>query len=100
MFRSRTSGKVIQPEWMHIHWPHYWHYDYFHGLRAIDLIGRLGDPRAEEALELLRSQRRPDGTWGTGGHRYWRSDGNSNVEVVDWADAHQVVTPAALAVLN
>jgi hypothetical protein len=100
MFRSRTSGKVIQPEWMHIHWPHYWHYDYFHGLRAIDLFGRLGDPRAEEALELLRSQRRPDGTWAAGGHRYWRSDGNSNVEVVDWGDSYQLVTPAALAVLN
>jgi hypothetical protein len=100
LFRSRTSGKVIHPEWLHIHWPHYWHYDYFQGLRAIGLVGRLGDPRASEALELLRLRMRPDGTWRTGGHKYWRLRGLSNVEVVDWGDARQVVTAAARAVLQ
>jgi hypothetical protein len=100
LFRSRTSGKVIHPEWLHIHWPHYWHYDYFHGLRAIGLVGRLRDPRASEALELLRSRMRPDGTWRVGGHKYWQRRGISNVEVVDWGDARPVVTAAARAVLQ
>jgi hypothetical protein len=100
LFRSRTSGKVIQPEWLHIHWPHYWHYDYFHGLRAIDLLGHLRDPRASEALELLRSRMRPDGTWRVSGHKYWQRRGASNLEVVDWGDARHVVTAAARAVLQ
>ena len=100
LFRSRSTGKVIHAEWLHIHWPHYWHYDYFHGLRAIGLVGRLSDPRASEALELLRSVKRPDGTWRAGGHKYWRSLGTSNVEAVDWGDAHQVVTPIALGILG
>ncbi len=100
LFRSQTNGKVIHAEWLHIHWPHYWHYDFFHGLRAIGLVDRLRDPRASEALELLRSRTRPDGTWRTGGHKYWQLRGLSNVEVVDWGDAHHVVTAAARAVLQ
>ena len=100
LFRSRASGEVILAEWLHIHWPHYWHYDYFQGLRAIDLVGRLDDPRAGEALDLLRSRRRPDGTWKTGGHKYWRRHGESNLEAVDWGDAHEIVTAAALPLLQ
>ena len=100
LFRSRTSGKVIHDEWLHIHWPHYWHYDYFQGLRAIHLVGLVGDPRAREALDMLRSRMRPDGTWRAGGHKYWRRQGTSNVEVVDWGDARPIVTAAARAVLQ
>jgi hypothetical protein len=99
LFRSRKSGKLIDSEWLHIHWPHYWHYDFFHGLRAVGLVGRLGDLRAEEALELIRTRRRPDGTWKASGRKYW-SRGKSNTEVVDWGDAHQIVTAAALVVLQ
>ena len=99
LFRSRKSGKVIDSEWLHIHWPHYWHYDFLQGLRAVGLVGLLGDPPAEESLELLRSRRRPDGTWKASGRKYW-SRGKSNTEVVDWGDAHQIVTAAALVVLQ
>jgi hypothetical protein len=99
LFRSRKSGGVIDSEWLHIHWPHYWHYDYFQGLRALGLVGLLRDPRAEEALQLLRSRRRPDGTWKVSGRRYW-SRGRSKTEVVDWGDAHQILTAVALVVLQ
>jgi hypothetical protein len=102
LFLSSTTGQVIHPEWTHIHWPHYWHYDYFQGLRAIALLDRLSDPRCAEALALLRSQRQANGTWRAGGRRYWRRPGSaqSNVEVVDWGDAQHVVTAAALAMLQ
>ncbi len=99
LFRSRKSGKVIASEWLHIHWPHYWHYDFFQGLRAVRSVGRLRDPRAAEARELLLSRRRADGTWTSSGRKYW-SGGKSNTEVVDWGDAHQIVTAAALVVLQ
>jgi hypothetical protein len=100
LFRSRRTGEVILAEWLNIHWPHYWHYDYFHGLRAIGLVGRLSDPRASEALGLLRSRMRADRTWRAGGHKYWRRRGSSNIEAVDWGDAHQVITPVALGILG
>jgi len=100
VFRGRSDGAVIHPEWLNIHWPPYWHYDFFQGLRAIALVGKLDDSRAADALERLRSLRRSDGTWRTGGRRYWTLRGPSNVEAVDWGDAHQMVTPIALGILG
>jgi hypothetical protein len=99
LFRSRKSGKVIDSEWLRIHWPHYWHYDFFQGLRAVKSVGQLADPRAGDALDLLLSQRRADGAWKASGRKYW-SRRQSNTEVVDWGDAHEIVTAAALAVLQ
>ena len=60
------------------------------------MLGLLHDARAAEALELLRSKQRPDGTWRTGGRRYWRrGNTGTGVEAVTWGDAHQIVTPVA-----
>ncbi len=101
LYRSTTTGAPIHPEWERIHWPHYWHYDFFHGLRALALLKRLKDPRAADALALLQSRRRADATWRAGGHRFWRQPGaSSQSEAVDWGDAHEIVTPTALAMLQ
>ena len=100
LFRRTSDGEAIHPEWLNIHWPHYWHYDFFHGLRAIARLDLLTDRRADDAMELLLQRRRDDGTWRAGGQRYWRLRGESNLEVVDWGDAHEVVTAAALAMLQ
>jgi len=91
VFRSTATHEPINPEWMHIHWPHYWHYDFFHGLRALSMLGRLKDPRAKAALDHLESLRQPDGSWHAGGRRYW----TRQTEAVDWGDAHEVITAAA-----
>jgi hypothetical protein len=96
LFRGMRTGHVIQSEWLHIHWPHYWHYDFFHGLRAIAMLRRVDDSRATEARQLLLDRRSPDGTWRADGRRYWRRA----TEAVDWGDAHVVVTAASLAVLK
>ncbi len=96
LFRSTRTGNVIDSEWRHIHWPHYWHYDYFHGLRAVAMLGRLADPRAGEAVEMLMAARQPDGTWSASGRRYWRLE----TEAVDWGDARPIVTSAARAMLQ
>ena len=100
LFRVMSTGKPIKDEWMEIHWPHYWHYDFFHGLRAVAMLGLLKDPRAADALDLLGAKQRSDGTWRATGHKYWRVTGDASREVVDWGDAHQIVTPAALALLS
>ena len=95
LYRSTRTGRVIKSEWVHIHWPHYWHYDYFHGLRAVAMAGRLGDPRANDALDLLLAQRQADGTW-RADRRYWRQE----TEAVNWGDARPIVTAAARAMLQ
>jgi hypothetical protein len=81
---------------MHVHWPHYWHYDFFNSLRMIARAGMLDDPRADEAKDILRSRQRGDRTWRVSGHCYWRKE----TEAVFWGDAHHIVTAGALAVLQ
>jgi hypothetical protein len=101
MFRSMATGKPIHPEWLRIHWPHYWHYDFFQGLRMVALLGRLDDPRAADALDVLRARKRVDGTWRVDGRRHWRSHGARSLnEAVNWGDARRIVTPYALALLK
>ena len=91
VFKSTRTGAPIDSEWMHIHWPHYWHYDFFHGLRALSMLGLIKDPRAAPAMEHLQALRQADGTWHASGRRYWAR----HTEVVDWGDAHEIVTAAA-----
>ena len=90
IFKSTRTGSPVNSEWMHVHWPHYWHYDFFHGLRAVAMLGLAKDPRAAAALTHLDALRQPDGSWRADGRRYW----TRSSEVVDWGDAHQVITPA------
>ena len=100
MFRSESDGAVINPEWLELHWPAYWHYDVLLGLRAITEAGLVLDDRCREALDHLQSQRGPDGSWRAKGRRYWLRRGDSNTDVVDWSDAADVLTKQARDVLR
>ena len=100
MYRSKSTGDVIDPEWLQLHWPAYWHYDVLQGLRAITEAGLAGDERVSDARDHLRAQRGADGKWRANGHRYWRLSGASNVELVDWGDAADVLTAQCAEVLR
>lgn len=100
MFRSESAGTIINPEWLKLHWPAYWHYDVLLGLRAITEAGLVRDGRCREALDHLESQRGPDGRWRANGRRYWLRRGDANVDVVDWSDAADVLTKQARDVLR
>lgn len=103
MFRSESTGEVVNPEWLKLHYPLYWHYDILQGLRIIALSGRLQDPRTDEALDMIESKRLPDGRWRPEGY-YWRPPGRkgSTVEVVDWGRRrpNRMITLNALRVLK
>jgi hypothetical protein len=63
LLRSLRSGEVVNPRWAQFSYPPRWHYDL---LKATDYFARRGgipDPRLAEAIELVRSKRRPDGRW-------------------------------------
>lgn len=102
LFRSERTGegfeKLLRP-----HFPSYWHYDAPDALLRLAPMGRLGDPRAVEALDALEARRLQDGRWAAGG-RHWRPPGSSgaNVEVVDWGrrGPNPFVTLNALRVLR
>ena len=59
------------------------------------------DSRTTDALDMLESKRRPDGTW-RADRRWWKQPGSkgSNVEVADWGEvANDVLTKCAGEVL-
>jgi hypothetical protein len=104
LFRSHTTGAVADGEWLKLHYPAYWHYDVLQALLFLSRHGKVGDPRASEAIDLLETKRRTTGTWGPEGRRYWRLPGasGSGVEVVDWgrSGANEMLTLNALRVLR
>ena len=66
LFRRKSTGEVVNSAWLQFSFPARWHYDV---LRALDYFrsaaqeGEVPDPRLDEAIDLLRSKRQPDGTW-------------------------------------
>jgi len=103
IFRRSSNGDVIHPEILNLHWPPYWHYDFFIGLRAVDEAGLLDDQRADDALDRLTALRRRDGTWRATGRRHWRPPGwtpESGEEAVDWGNASPIVTSLAQELLH
>lgn len=95
---STATGRLIHPDFVRLHWPAYWHYDYLQCLGALARLDLLADSRAQAALDLLESKRRPDGTW-RAGQRYWRARGRTQIDCVDWGAAADVLTRHAEDVL-
>ena len=101
IFRTLATGEPIKPSFVVMHQPPFWHYDFFRALVVLARMGRAGDPRAADALELLEERRLADGRWRPGG-RWWRPPGSkgSNVEVVGWGSGpSDLLTLDALRVL-
>ena len=59
----RSSGELIDPRFAMTSWPSRWYYDV---LRALDYLRGArpeGDPRAADAIELVRGKAGADGRW-------------------------------------
>jgi hypothetical protein len=108
LFKRRRDGRVMTPDFVALHYPHYWHYDVLAGLTAMVEIGNIRDPRCEDALDLLESKRRPDGGWPAELRYYTVSRGaamRSNADSVSWGATgrsrmNEWVTAEALTVLR
>lgn len=67
LLRRATTGEIVAPWVDHFAYPFRWFYsalnavNYFRAAAVHD--GTAPDPRLEEAIELIRSERQPDGTW-------------------------------------
>ena len=62
-FRSHTTGEIINPVFLKLSFPPRWHYDVLRGLDYFQAVDAPRDPRAAEAIELVRAAQRPDGRW-------------------------------------
>jgi hypothetical protein len=108
LFKRIRDGRVITSDFVALHYPHYWHYDVLAGLTAMVEVGKIRDPRCEDALELLESKRLPDGGWPAERRYYTVSRSaamRSNGDSVTWGGTGRVrmnewVTAEALTVLR
>jgi hypothetical protein len=63
LFRRKTTGAVINPDWLRFSFPHWYHYDV---LRALDYLRGAGvkpDDRVAEAVSVVEGKRDADGRW-------------------------------------
>jgi len=63
MFRRRSTGEVVRPEWTQLAYPTRWHYDILWGLDYLRRAGVAPDARVAEAIELVARKRDPDDRW-------------------------------------
>jgi hypothetical protein len=63
LFRRLTTGEIVDPDWLRFSFPTWWHYDVLRGVDYFRAAGNDPDSRLTEAIDLVRSKRRPDGAW-------------------------------------
>ena len=64
LFRRKSTGDVIDPDFLRFSWPTWWHYDVLRGLDHLRDAGHdPADERLAEAIALVESKRDPDGRW-------------------------------------
>jgi hypothetical protein len=102
VYGSHTTGEPAEKKWTRLRYPEYWHFDYLLGLVLLMRAGALPDPRARDALDLLRQQQQIDGRWVIEGGQHWRGTAGTYGDPAKWtADtASQMLTLNALRVLR
>lgn len=63
LFRRKSTGAIVHPDWLLFSFPTRWHYDVLRALEYFRVDGNRPDPRLQEAIDLLRSKQQSDGTW-------------------------------------
>jgi hypothetical protein len=63
LFKSDKTGEIIHHNFTLLSYPHRWYYNVLRGLDYFARVNTPYDERLQDAIALLKSRRRPDGTW-------------------------------------
>ncbi len=63
LFRRKSTGDVIDPDWLTFSFPTWWRYDVLRGLEYLRDAGVPADDRIAEAIDVVEGSRDPDGRW-------------------------------------
>jgi hypothetical protein len=63
LFRRKSTGEVIDPDWLQFSFPTWWHYDVLRGLEYLRAAEVKPDERMAEATSVVEGHRDPDGRW-------------------------------------
>lgn len=106
LFKRQKDGKVMNKQFLELHYPCYWRYDILFGLKVMAEAGFIGDKRCKDALDILESKRLPDGGFPAEA-RFYRvsNEPSSSCSRVDWGGTskkrmNEFVTADALFVLK
>jgi len=73
IYKSDREDSVVLFDFLKMHYPTHYCYDFLHGLRVLSELGVHRDERMEDALRLLRAKQLVDGRWPLEGvYRGWR----------------------------
>jgi hypothetical protein len=106
LFKRQRDGRVIEPSFITLHYPCYWHYDILFGLKVMTEAGFIRDNRCTDALDLLESKRLTDGGFPAEKRFYRVSNGAaSGRSLINWGGTsvkrmNPFVTLDALSVLK
>lgn len=63
LFRSLSTGEVINPDWTRLSFPTRWHYDILWGLDYLRRAGVEPDQRVAKAIDLVEKKQDKNGRW-------------------------------------
>ena len=63
LFRRKSTGEVIDPDWLQFSFPTWYFYDVLRGLEYLRDAEVAPDDRVAEAIEVVEGNRGPDGRW-------------------------------------
>lgn len=86
LYRRLWDGSVINPAFVQLHYPCYWHYDILFALTVFSETGQIKDERCSDALDLLPNKRLSDGGFPAEHcyYRHTRAMVPSQRSLVDW----------------
>ena len=106
LFRRTSTCRIMNSQFVRLHYPCYWRYDILFALKVMAEAGFVGDPRCEEALDLLESKQLSDGGW-PAEERFYKTakTATSGSDLVSWGGvserrSNEWVTTDALFVLR
>jgi hypothetical protein len=106
LYKRQKDGKVMQDDFLKLHYPCYWRYDILFGLKVMAEAGFISDKRCKDAQDLLQSKQLPDGGFPAEG-KYYRLGQKvpTGRSLVDWGGVdrkktNEFITADALYVLK
>ena len=63
LYFRKSTGEVIDLDWLHFSYPHWYHYDILRGLDYLRDAGVQPDERMADAITVVERQRDPAGRW-------------------------------------
>ncbi|QEE17927.2 hypothetical protein DSAG12_03765 [Promethearchaeum syntrophicum] len=88
LYKNMHTGEIINPKWIKLSYPPYWHYEILSILKVLAEANRIKDKRCNDALDLLEKKRLDDGGFPAEA-RYYLGSAKSNISPVDWGGVNK-----------